>query len=97
MAEEVQFAKRQYKQRWPKESRQRYRVKVTFEPFKLKRRTIAWAAGLVIRKKRGYRMLDHFFTLGLLGFAYRIFRERAPRSIPKFMRKSAMGVDVLFK
>lgn len=97
LAEEIRLAKRQYKQRWPKESRQRYRVKVTFEPFKLKRRTIAWAAGLVIRKKRGYRMLDHFFTLGLLGFAFRIFRARAPGSIPKFMRKSAMGVDVLFK
>jgi hypothetical protein len=97
MAEEIRLAKRRYKQRWPKETRQRYRVKVTFEPFKLKRRTIAWAAGLVIRKKRGYRMLDHFFTLGLLGLAYRIFRARAPGSIPKFMRKSAMGVDVLFK
>jgi hypothetical protein len=97
MAEEIRLAKRRYKQRWPKESRQRYRVKVTFEPFKLNRRAISWAAGLVIRKKRGYRMLDRFFTLGLLGLAYRIFRTRAPGSIPKFMRKSAMGVDVLFK
>lgn len=97
MAEEIQLAKKRYKQSWPRETRQRYRVKVTFEPFKLKRRTIAWAAGLTIRKKRGYRMLDHFFTLSLLGFGYRIFRARAPRAIPKFMRKSAMGVDVLFK
>ncbi len=97
MAEQIRIAKRRYKQRWPKEIRQRYRVKVSFEPFKLKRRTIAWAVGLMIRKKRGYRLFDHFFTLSLLGFVYRIFRTRAPQSVPKFMRESAMGVDVLFK
>ncbi len=97
LAEEIRIAKKLYKKRWPKEIRQRYRVKVSFEPFKLKRRTIAWLVGLTVRKKRGYRLLDHFFTLSLLGFAYRIFRARAPQSMPKFMSKSAMGVDVLFK
>ncbi len=97
MAEQIRLAKKQYKQRWPREIRQRYRVKVSFEPFKLKRRTIAWLVGLMVRKKRGYRLFDHFFTLSLLGFAYRIFRARDPQSMPKFMRKSAMGVDVLFK
>jgi hypothetical protein len=97
LAEEIRTAKKLYKKRWPKEIRQRYRVKVSFEPFKLKRRTIAWLVGLTVRKKRGYRLLDHFFTLSLLGFAYRIFRARDPQSMPKFMQKSAMGVDVLFK
>ena len=97
MADRVRIAKKSYKQRWPKEIRQRYRVKVSFEPFKLKRRTIAWGVGLMIRKKRGYRVFDRFFTLSLLGFIYRIFRTRAPQSMPKFMRESAMGVDVLFK
>ena len=58
-------------------------MKVTFEPFKLKRRTIAWAAGLVIRKKRGYRMLDHFFTLGLLGFAYPDFPGEGTKVDPE--------------
>lgn len=97
MATAVKEAKRAYKQRWPKETRQRYRIKVSFDPFKLNRRTISLAMGLTVRRKRGYRMLDHVFTLGLLGFAYRIFRARAPQSLPKFMRESAMGVDVLFK
>lgn len=94
---QIRLAKKAYKSRWPREIRQRYRVKISFEPFKLKRRTLAWATGLLLRKKRGYRLLDHFFTLSLLSFGYRIFRARAPQSIPKFMRKSAMGVDVLFK
>ncbi len=97
MAEHIRAAKKRYKQRWPKETRQRYRIKVSFEPFKLKRRTIAWAIRLMVRKKRGYRLFDRFFTLSLLGFAYRIFQSRAPQAMPKFMRESAMGVDVLFK
>ncbi len=97
MAEQIRVAKKRYKQRWPKEIRQRYRVKVSFEPFKLKRRTIAWAVRLMVRKKRGYRLFDHFFTLSLLGYVYRIFRARAPQALPAFMRESAMGVDVLFK
>ncbi len=97
LAAEIRLAKKAYKARWPREIRQRYRVKISFEPFKLKRRTLAWAVSLLLRKKRGYRLFDHFFTLSLLSFGYRIFRARAPQSIPKFMRKSAMGVDVLFK
>jgi hypothetical protein len=97
MAETIRVTKKHYKQRWPKEIRQRYRVKVSFEPFKLKRRTIAWMVSLMVRKKRGYRLIDHVFTLGLLSYVYRIFRTRAPQALPKFMRESAMGVDVLFK
>lgn len=97
LAEQIRAAKRHYKQRWPKEIRQRYRVKISFVPFKLKRRTIAWMISLMVRKKRGYRLLDRFFTLSLLSFIYRIFRTRAPQALPKFMRESAMGVDVLFK
>lgn len=97
MAEQIRIAKKLYKKRWPKEIRDRYRIKVSFEPFKLKRRTIAWGIRLMSRKKRGYRLIDHVFTLGLLSYVYRIFRTRAPQALPKFMRESAMGVDVLFK
>ncbi len=97
MVEQIRKAKKRYKQRWPKGNRQRYRVKVSFEPFKLKRRTIAWLVRLVVRKKRGYRLFDHFFTLSIMSYVYRIFRARDPQSMPKFMRESAMGVDVLFK
>jgi len=97
MADQIRLAKKRYKQRWPKEIRQRYRIKVSFEPFRLKRRTIAWAVGLVVRRKRGYRLLDHVFTLGFLGFAYRMFKARAHQVLPKSMKESAMGVDVLFR
>ena len=97
MAEEIRVAKKLYKTRWPRDIRQRYRIKVSFTPFRLKRRTLAWAIRLMARKKRGYRLIDHLFTLTLLSYVYRIFRTRAPQALPKFMRESAMGVDVLFQ
>jgi hypothetical protein len=97
MAEQIREAKISYKRRWPKGVRQRYRIKVSFDPFPLKRQTLALAARLLLRRKRGYRWFDRIFTLYLSGFAYRIFRPRDPGKMPKFLRKSAMGVDTLFK
>lgn len=95
ITEDIKLAKREYKKRWPK--MRRYRVKVSFQPFKLRRRTIAWVVALMIRRKRGYRIFDRIFTLNLLGSVYRIFRTRSPQALPKIMRESAMGVDALFK
>ena len=97
LPEKIRAAKSAYKARWPREVRERYRIKISFEPFHLKRRTLGWAAGLLLRKKRGYRLIDHVFTLHLLSFAFRIFRKRRPQSLPKFLRNSAMGIDTLFR
>ena len=94
---QIREAKVSYKLNWPKESRQRYRIKVSFDPFPLKRRTVSFAARLLLRRKRGYRWVDRVFTLYLAGFAYRLLRPRDPEKMPKFLRKSAMGVDTLFK
>lgn len=97
LAKRIRFAKRRYKQRWPSDTRQRYRIKISFEPFKVKRRTLGWAAGFLLRKQRGYRWVDRIFTLHVLGFLYQMFRLRDPKAVPKTLRKSAMGIDVLFK
>jgi len=94
---EIRAAKKAYKQRWPKTSRERYRIKISFEPLKVTGRTLGLATAILLRRKRGYRLIDHLFTLNLLGFAFRIFRPRDKRRMPKFLRKSAMGVDALFK
>ena len=93
----IREAKAAYKARWPKSSRERYRIKLSFEPFRMRRRTLGWLAALMLRRKRGYRMIDRIFTLHLLSFAYRMFRRRNPQSLPKFLRKSAMGIDTLFR
>ena len=97
LAAEIEAAKKAYKLRWPRERRSRYRVKVSFTPFPLKRRSIAFAARLLLRRQRGYRFIDRIFTLYLAGIAYRTFKPRDPKSVPKFLRKSAMGVETLFK
>jgi hypothetical protein len=97
LAEQIRIAKKNYKTRYPSTERNRYKIKVSFEPFHIKRRTLSWASSILLRKQRGYRIIDHLFTLHLLGFAYRIFKPRDPKKMPKLLRKSAMGVDTLFK
>ena len=97
LAEEIRAAKKAYKQRWPRRVRQRYRIKISFQPVKLTGRTLRLAAAVLLRRQRGYRLIDHLFTLHLLGAVFRIFRPRDKKAMPKFLRKSAMGIDTLFK
>lgn len=97
LAAQIYSAKAAYKQRWPKEIRQRYRIRISFDPFPVKRRTLAIAARLLLRQKRGYRWLDWIVILPLSGLAFRLLRPRDPEAMPKFLRKSAMGVETLFK
>lgn len=97
LAERIRSEKKAYKQRWPKETRQRYRIRLSFIPFPVRRRTLALTAGLLLRRKRGYRLIDRIFILRLSGLIFRAFRGVAPNYMPKFLQKSAMGVDVIFK
>jgi hypothetical protein len=97
LAQRIRSAKKEYKKRYPSSTRERYRIKISFEPFKVKRRTLSWAASLLLRKKRGYRVIDHLFTLHLIGYLFRLFKPRDPKAMPKFLRKSAMGIDSLFR
>ena len=95
--EAIREAKRDYKRRWPSEVRRRYRIRISAKPLPAGPAVLALATRLLLRKRRGYRLLDHLLLLRLAPAAYRIFRRRAPKALPKFLRKSAMGVDVLFK
>jgi hypothetical protein len=97
LAARIRSAKKEYKRRYPTATRQRYRIKISFEPFKVKRRTLSWVSSILLRKKRGYRIIDHLFTLHLLGYLFRLFKPSNPKDMPKFLRKSAMGIDSLFK
>lgn len=97
LADRIRHAKAAYKKAWPRNGRERYRIKLSFEPFKVKRHTLAWLAGLLLRRRRGYRFIDRVFTLNLLGLCFRLFRPRRKDATPKFLRKSAMGIDALFR
>jgi hypothetical protein len=98
LANEIEATKRAYKKRWPRRTRHRYRVKTSFQPTHVKRRTIAWVSRLVIRNRPEYRtVFDRLFTLRVLAWVYWLFRVRHQRAMPKFLRKSAMGVDAVFR
>ena len=95
---EILNAKAAYKLRWPRPQRQRYRLRTSFDSLNVKALTIRWLFALLVRRKRGYRaVLDHFFTLRVLSWAWRLLRSRNEKALPKLARKTAMGVDALFR
>jgi hypothetical protein len=99
LEDEIRAAKDAYKARWPRTgTHQRYRIRTSFEPLQVHGRTVRWLLALVVRRKRGYRtVLDHLFTLRVLSWVYRLFRARHEKALPKLARKTAMGVDALFR
>lgn len=98
LAEEIEAAKKAYKVRWPRSRRQRYRIRLGFEPARFNRRTMSWLLGLLVRRHRGYRhVLDRLFTLNALSWIYFLFRVRHEKALPKFLRKTAMGLDSVFR
>jgi hypothetical protein len=97
LAGQIRARKKEYKQRWRGENRQRYRIKISFQPLPVKRRTLAIAARLLLRRQRGYRWLDRLLVLHLSGPVFHALRRCNPSVVPRILRKSAMGVDALFK
>ncbi|MFQ3671410.1 MAG: hypothetical protein SNJ84_08120 [Verrucomicrobiia bacterium] len=97
---EIRRAKKRYKERWPRGGRARYRVRLGFAngEGRWNRRAFQWLLLLFVRRQRGYRhFLDRIFTLTVLSWTYRLFRARHQNAIPKFMKKTAMGLDTLFR
>lgn len=52
---------------------------------------------LLFREQRGYRWVDHVFTIRLLGWIYPVLRRFHRRFLPEMARTHAMGVDAIFK
>ncbi|HET7237536.1 MAG TPA: hypothetical protein VFI76_00810 [Terrimicrobiaceae bacterium] len=98
LCEEIRSAKKAYKARWPRSLRQRYRIRLDFETERLNRRTMHWLLGLMVRRRPAYRnVLDRLFTLNVLSWIYFLLRNRHQKALPKFVRKTAMGIDSLFR
>lgn len=94
----LKAAKKAYKRRWPRAARPRYRIRLAPAPTRFTRRTIGWLLRLLVRRQRGYRrVMDRMFTLHALSWIYRLFRVRHREALPKYLRKTAMGVDSLFR
>ncbi|GAB4246221.1 MAG: hypothetical protein OHK005_11940 [Candidatus Methylacidiphilales bacterium] len=100
LREELRRAKKKYKERWPKGRRPRYRIRIGFSEGegRWNQRAFHWLLLLFVRRQRGYRhVVDRMFTLTVLSWIYRLFRARHQDAIPKFMKKTAMGLDTLFR
>lgn len=94
----LRATKKAYKAKYPKGGeRHRYRVKMDFKPFWVKARYLGWAFQLLMRRQRGYRLLDRLLTLHTLSLIFRVVSRRRPQWIPSFAKDSAMGVDTVFK
>ena len=94
----IEAAKAQYKTIWPRNLRPRYRIKTSFEPSALQRPMARWFLRIVLRRSKGYRtLIDRIFTLNFLSWGYRLLKAHNRKSIPKMLRKSAMGVDAVMR
>lgn len=90
-------AKKQYKRHYPRGSRFRYSVKYDFKPFKLGRRSIGLCFKYLVRTSPDYRFIDKILGLRLLSLVYFALKRSRPKMVPKIARKSAMGLDAIFK
>ena len=90
-------AKKAYKKRYPRGTRYRYSVQLDFEPFQLNARYLNWFFNYCVREQHTYRIVDRLFFLRFLSLLYSVVRRTRPRMIPKFARKSAMGIDTVFR
>lgn len=97
MRARLETAKKKYKRRYPKGSRYRYTVKLDFKPFKLNRRYLGFFKAHLLRNQPGYRFIDKIIGLRLLSIVYFALKRTRPRMVPKIARKSAMGLDAIFK
>ena len=94
---EIKMAKKEYKSKYPRKSRPRYRIKTSYKPFPISVRQLGLLLELSLRKKRGYRIVDYLFTIHLLGVIYRMLVWFNPKTIPSFARKHAMGIGAIFR
>ncbi|MCB1078535.1 MAG: hypothetical protein KDM64_11975, partial [Verrucomicrobiae bacterium] len=94
---QLKQAKKAYKKRYPRGTRFRYAVKLDFEPFHLNARYLNWFFNYCLREQHKYRIIDRLFFLRLLALIYSVVKRARPKMIPKFARKSAMGIDAIFR
>ena len=100
-SEEVKFrikvAKKEYKRKYPRGSRARSRIKTNFSPFTMHCRHLRWLLFILLREKRGYRVMDHLLILHLLAYFMRFLFFPRPGILPEFIRDSAMGIETIFR
>ncbi len=75
----------------------RYHIHLDFRPARIKRARLQRYLAILLRRRRGYRLVDQLFTVRLLGWIYPLVRRLSRAWTPEFSRTQAMGLDALFK
>jgi len=75
----IEDAKAVYKKTYPRDQRQRYRIRTDFSDTSMRRRRLEWAHTVLLREKRRYRLLDYLFSLTVLSWGYQILITMNPK------------------
>jgi hypothetical protein len=93
--ERLRGLKRDYKTRHPRH--QRYSVKLDFDRVRVRRAHLRWLLAVLLRRQRGYRLVDRILTVHVLARIYPLVRRWNRRLLPRGLGEQAMGVDAVFK
>jgi hypothetical protein len=74
-----------------------YNIILDLTPLRVKRRHINMLLSLVFREKRGYRLIDHVFTLRLLSLFAPLMKRWSRGWVPDFAEDQAMGMQTLLR
>jgi hypothetical protein len=86
--------KKKYKKRYKK---RKYKVLLDFTRFGVPKTRLRLLLSIMMRKQRGYRLIDHVLIIRILSWLLPLFRPAIRKVIPDFARKQAMGVEALMK
>lgn len=93
VSELLERAKAEYRSRWS----DRYAVHLDFSVFRLRRAFMQRAFRVLLRRQRGYRVVDRLITIRLLALVHPLIRRVQGRLFPSFAGEKAMGIDTIFR
>lgn len=83
-----------YRARYPQ---RHYAVHLDFRPLRLRSAHVRRILLLLVRRQRGYRLVDRLVTVKLLGLLYHALGPLARRMVPSEVRRSAMGIETVLR
>lgn len=93
IAEELRDLRDRYQRRWSR----RYEVHLDFRPVRLRSAQMRRILGLLVRRQRGYRRVDHVLTLVMLRWLVPVLRPFARRAGGELGESVAMGWESVLK
>ncbi len=93
----IAFRLEKMRDRYEQRYQPSYSVDLDFSVFRMPRSRLKLLLALVLRRQRGYRMLDRLLTINLMSIAYTWFRFRRGKAGAGFAENRAMGIGSIFK